>query len=80
MDILKIDSTDYYALSNLAKLEYAAGNNDIGTDYLTRAFASNKEEALKNSEGLLAYLESKHLAEANKAASAVVESYRKAAK
>jgi len=80
LDILKIDSTDYYALSNLAKLEYAAGNNDIGTDYLTRAFASNKEEALKNSEGLLAYLESKHLAEANKAASAVVESYRKAAK
>ncbi|MBK7837089.1 MAG: protein kinase [Candidatus Obscuribacter sp.] len=80
LDVLKIDSTDYYALSNLAKLEYAAGNNDIGTDYLTRAFASNKEEALKNSEGLLAYLESKHLAEANKAASAVVESYRKAVK
>lgn len=80
LDVLKIDSTDYYALSNLAKLEYVAGNNDKGTDYLTKAFASNKEEALKNSEGLLDYLENKHLAEANKAASAVVERYRKASK
>jgi serine/threonine protein kinase len=80
LDVLKIDSTDYYALSYLAKLEYAAGNNDKGTDYLTRAFASNKEEALKNSEGLLDYLENKNLAEAKKAASAIVDSYRKAVK
>jgi len=75
-NVLNLDSKDIYTLITLSKLEYAAGNNDKGTDYLNKSFSADTSATLNYSQSLLDYLQNEHLDKAYKLASALIDSHR----